>query len=67
MERGELDEDDVEDDLDGDVREVDAGEGDLVHEDGADGVEEDLEGAEEGFSEDGVEEDGLEGGGEVCV
>jgi hypothetical protein len=33
-----------------DVEEVDGGEGDFVDEDGADGVEEDLEGAEEGFS-----------------
>jgi hypothetical protein len=37
-----------------DVDEVDACEGDFEDEDGADGVEEDLEGAEEGFAEEGV-------------
>jgi hypothetical protein len=46
---------------------VDPGEGDAEDGHGADGVEEDLEGAEEGLSEDGVEEDGLEGGGEIGV
>lgn len=46
---------------------MDAGEGDFVDEDGTDGVEEDLEGAEECFPEDGVEEYGFEGRGEVCV
>lgn len=39
----------------------------VVDEHGADGVEEDLEGAEEGFAEEGVEEEGFEGGGEVGV
>lgn len=43
------------------------GEGDAVDEHRAEGVEEDLEGGEEGFAEDGVEEDGLEGGGEIGV
>ena len=46
---------------------MDGGEGDFIDEDGTHGVEEDLEGAEEGFSEDGVEEYGFEGGGEVGV
>lgn len=46
---------------------MDGGEGDAVDEDGANGVEEDLEGAEEGLSEEGVEEYCFEGGGEVGV
>lgn len=57
----------VEGQLDDDVEGVDPGQGDLVDHHGAEGVEEDLEGAEEGLAEDGVEEDGFEGGGEVCV
>lgn len=50
-----------------DVGEVDVCEGELVDEHGAEGVEEDLEGAEEGFAEEGIEEKGFEGGGEVGV
>jgi len=46
---------------------VDRGKRDFVDEDGADGVEENLEGAKEGFSKDGVEEDGFEGGGQIGV
>ena len=58
---------DVEDDLSEDVEEVDGREGDFVDEHGPHGVEEDLEGAEEGFAQEGVEEEGFEGGGEVGV
>lgn len=61
--RGGFYEDEVEEDLGGDVEEVDRGERDGVHEDGSHGVEEDLEGAEEGFAQDRVEEDGFERGG----
>lgn len=43
------------------------GEGDAVDGHGAQGVEEDLERAEEGFSEDGVEEEGFKCGGEIGV
>jgi hypothetical protein len=39
----------------------------LVYEHGSEGVEEDLEGGEEGLPKDRVEEDGLERRGEVCV
>jgi hypothetical protein len=46
---------------------VDGGEGRAVDEHGAQGVEEDLEGAEEGLAEEGVEEEGFDGGGEVGV
>jgi hypothetical protein len=46
---------------------VDGGKRYFVDEDGANGVEQNLEGAEEGFSEDGVKEDGFEGGGKVGV
>ena len=38
---------------------MDGREGGTVDEYGADGVEEDLEGAEEGFAEEGVEEEGF--------
>jgi hypothetical protein len=65
--RCELDQGDVEEDLDCNVEEVDPGKGERVDHHGAQGVEEDLEGAEEGFAEDGVEEDGFEGSGEVGV
>lgn len=43
-------EEDVECNLGYDIEDVDRGKWDGVHEDGSDGVEEDLEGAEEGFS-----------------
>jgi len=46
---------------------VDRGEWNFIDEDRTDGVEEDLEGAEEGFSKERVEEDGFEGGWEVGV
>jgi hypothetical protein len=39
----------------------------LIDEHGTQGIEEDLERAEECFAEDGVEEDGLERGGQVRV
>jgi len=51
MEGGIADEDDVEENLGSDVDEVDACERHFVHEHGPEGVEEDLEGAEECFSE----------------
>jgi hypothetical protein len=58
---------DIEEYLYCDIEEMDACERHSVDEDGADGVEEDLEGAEKGFSEERVEEYGFEGGGEVGV
>jgi len=67
MRRGVAHEDPVEEDLSEDVQEVDRREGDFVHEDWADGVEEDLEGAEECFSEQGVEEQRFERCREVGV
>lgn len=57
----------VEGELDEEVEGVDGGEGRAVDEHGAQGVEEDLEGAEEGLAEEGVEEEGFDGGGEVGV
>ena len=51
----------------GNVGKVDARERDFVDEDGSNGIEEDLECAEEGFSEYGVEEYGFEGCGKICV
>ena len=64
---GELHESNIEGHLCDDVEEVETGERQLVDEHGSDGVEEDLEGAEEGFAEDGGEEDGFEGGWDVGV
>ena len=46
---------------------MDASEGYLVNEDGADGIENNLECAEEGFTKDRIEKYGFEGCGEVCV
>lgn len=57
----------VEGELDDDVEEVDFRERELVHEHGTEGVEEDLEGGEEGFAGDGIEEEGLESGREIGV
>lgn len=67
VERGEAVEDEVEGELDGNVDVVDLGEGDGVDGHGAQGVEEDLEGAEEGFSENRIENEGFEGGGEIGI
>ena len=53
----------IEDQLDSDIEGVDFGERDLVDHHGAEGVEEDLEGAEEGFACDGIEEEGFEASG----
>lgn len=64
---GVFDEADVEGNLHYDVEEVDLCQRDLVDHHWAEGVEEDLEGAEECFAEDGVEEDGFEGGRHVGV
>jgi hypothetical protein len=50
-----------------DIEGVDSGERDLVDHHGPQGVEQDLEGAEECFSCDRVEEDGFKVGGEVDV
>lgn len=67
LRRAELDEGVVEQHLRCDVDDVDAGERHLEDEDGADGVEEDLEGAEEGFAKDRVEEYGFNGCGQVGI
>lgn len=65
--RGVAHEEGVEGELDGEVHEMDPGEGDAVDGHGAQGIEEDLKGAEEGLSEDGVEEEGFQGGGQISV
>src|SRR5699024_4198370 len=57
----------VEGKLCGNIEVVNASERHAVDGHGADGVEEDLEGAEKGLAEDGVEDEGLEGGGQVRV
>lgn len=64
---GEAVEEHVDGELDGDVEGVHPGEGDAVDGHGADGVEEDLEGAEEGLAENGVEHEGFESSGEICI
>lgn len=46
---------------------MDGGEGRAVDEHGTEGVEEDLESAEEGLAEEGVEEESFDGGGEVGI
>ena len=63
----EADDSEVEGALHGDVEEVQLRDGDAHDQHGPEGVEEDLEGREEGFAEDGVEEEGFKAGGEVCV
>ena len=57
----------VESELCDDIEEVNLGEGQVVDEHGSEGVEEDLEGAEEGLASDRVEKDGLKGGGQVGI
>lgn len=57
--RSKAEEEEVKGELGDDVEEVDPGHGDAVDGHGADGVEEDLERAEEGLAEDGVEHKGL--------
>lgn len=52
MTGGELYKDDIEDDLDGNVEEVDLGQWEPVNHHGAEGVEEDLEGTKEGLTKD---------------
>jgi hypothetical protein len=64
---GELHEGVVEGQLNNDVEQVDLGERQVVDEHGAQGVEEDLTGAEEGLAGDRVEEPGLECGGQIRV
>lgn len=65
--REEVDQHVVEGQLDREVDPVHPGKGHAVDGHGPDGVEEDLEGAEEGLAEDRVEEDSFEGGGQVRV
>lgn len=60
-------EDVIEEDLGADVDEMDSCEGDFEDEYRPYGVEEDLEGAEEGLAEDRIEEEGLEGRWEVGI
>lgn len=67
VEGGEVDEGGVEGELDSNVQEVDLGQGNAVHGHGAEGVEEDLEGAEEGLSKNGVEEEGFKGGRKISI
>lgn len=49
------------------VEEVDPSEGDLEDTHGPDGIEEDLEGAEECLAQDGVQDHSFEGGGKVGI
>ena len=67
VDRGVLEEDKIEGDLDKDIEGVDAGQGNAVDGHGSQGVEEDLESAEEGLSENGVKEDCLESGRKIGI
>lgn len=64
---GGLDEDRVESELYGEVHEMHPGEGHLEHAHGPDGIEEDLEGAEEGFAKNRVKDDCFEGSGQIGI
>lgn len=64
---GRSDEQDVEEDLNGNINSVDWCERDFIDEHRTKGVEKDLEGAEEGLAEERVEKEGFEGGGEICI
>lgn len=64
---GDFNEDSVEDELNGEVDEMHPGEGHLENTHGPDGVEEDLEGAKEGFAKDRIKDNCFEGGGEIGV
>lgn len=64
---GGFDEDRVEGELYGEVDEVHPGEGHLEDAHGPDGVEENLEGAEEGFAKNRIKHNRFEGGGEIGV
>lgn len=57
----------VEGELDGDVEEVDASQGDAVDGHRSQGVEEDLEGTEESFSEDRVEDESFESSWKIGI
>lgn len=57
----------VESELDGDVEGVDPGKGDFVDHHWPQRIEEDLEGAEEGFPGHGVEEPSFERSGQIRV
>jgi hypothetical protein len=64
---GQFDKGDVKSYLCYDVEKVDPCERELIDHHWAKGVEEDLEGAEEGFAEDGVKKNRFEGGWKVCI
>lgn len=64
---GGFDEDGVEGELYGEVDEMHPGKGHLEYAHGPDGVEEDLEGAEEGFAKDRIKDNCFERGGEIGV
>jgi hypothetical protein len=64
---GVLQEKKIEADLHNDVESVNLGEGNAVDGHGSQGVEEDLEGAEEGLAKDRVENKGFESGWEIGI
>lgn len=57
----------VKNDLSNDIQEVNLGQGQLVHHHRTNGVEKDLEGAEEGLAKDRIQEESLKRGGQVGV
>ena len=53
--------------LEDEVQKMDVSEGRAVDEHGADGVEEDLEGAEESLAKERIKEEGFNGGGKISI
>lgn len=64
---GGFDEDSVKGELYSEVDEMHPGKGHLEYAHGPDGVEEDLEGAEEGFAKNRIKDNRFEGSGEIGV
>ena len=64
---GEVEESKVECKLDGNVEVVNVGQGNTVDSHRSEGVEEDLESAEESFAENRIEDEGFESGWEIGI
>jgi hypothetical protein len=67
VDRGVLEKNEIEGDLDSDVEGVDSSQRNAVDGHGSQGVEEDLESAEEGLSENRIQNEGLEGSGKIGI
>lgn len=67
VDRGVLQENEIKGDLDSDVEGVNSSQRNAVDGHGSQGVEEDLESAEEGLSENRIQNEGLEGSGKIGI